>query len=81
MTVIQPSAPTPVPAFVPNRPAAAIDTPSPRPADQIDLSSSAETPIRTDLINRVREQIQAGTYDESAKLDAAIPALLRDVTA
>ena len=35
--------------------------------------------IRTDLVNRVRNEIAAGTYETSDKLDAALDRLLDEI--
>jgi hypothetical protein len=37
---------------------------------------SEETPIRRDLVARVRREIAAGTYDTPKRLDAALRKLL-----
>lgn len=54
--------------------------------DQVELSDSArflakvrENPIREDLVNTVRAQIEAGTYESDDKLDAAIDELVSDL--
>jgi len=38
-----------------------------------------ESPVRQDLIDRVRGEIEAGTYDTPERLDAAIDRILREV--
>jgi hypothetical protein len=35
-----------------------------------------ETPIRTELVQRIRREIQAGTYDTPEKLEAALDRML-----
>ena len=56
-----------------------------RGSDRVELSGSArilakigENPIRQELVDRVRAEIDAGTYDTDAKLDAALEELLSD---
>ena len=39
-------------------------------------STKKKAPIRTDLVERVRREIAAGTYDTAAKWDAALEKLL-----
>jgi hypothetical protein len=36
-------------------------------------------PVRTELVETVRRQIAAGTYDTPEKMDAAMEELLRDL--
>lgn len=58
-----------------------------RPSDQVELSSVAqylsqlksEPAERTDLIERVKAQIEAGEYLTNDKLDAATDHLLEDI--
>ena len=38
---------------------------------------SSETPIRTELVERVRGEIAAGTYDTPEKLEIALDRLMR----
>ncbi len=55
--------------------------------DQIDISEAAQLveqvrqlpDIREDRVEAVRQQIAAGTYDTSEKLDAAIERLLDEI--
>ncbi len=54
--------------------------------DQVELSDSArllakirENPVRSELIDRVRAEIDAGSYETEDKLDAAIEELLSDL--
>ena len=46
-----------------------------RPA-QTSSNRAAQTDIRQDLVERVRREIQAGTYDTSEKWQAALDGLL-----
>jgi anti-sigma28 factor (negative regulator of flagellin synthesis) len=59
-----------------------------RELDQVDLSDTArraggvagfvgETGVRTELVERVRREIAAGTYETDEKLDATVERLLR----
>lgn len=58
-----------------------------RGADQIELSEAARTlaklanlpDVREDLVDRIRTEIENGTYETDAKLDAAIEALAEDL--
>jgi negative regulator of flagellin synthesis FlgM len=58
-----------------------------RSKDQVQFSNVARylselksgTSERTDLINRVREEIDAGTYDTPEKLEAAIDGVKEDL--
>lgn len=58
-------------------------------ADTVDLSDRARfldalrsnTVVRTELVDRVRAEIAAGTYDTPERLDQAINALLEDLSA
>ncbi len=75
----RPAARTPTPADAPHAPRRAPDT--------VDLSEQARyldalrtgADVRTDLVQRVRAEIEAGTYDTSDKLDAAVENLLDDL--
>ncbi len=59
-----------------------------READRAELSPVAKflselktgAPIRQDLVARVKEEIQAGTYDTDAKLDAVLDDVAEDIT-
>lgn len=73
-----------------SRPDAAIDNTRARPTrsnDQVEFSSVARflselktgTAERAELINRVREEIDAGTYDTPEKLEAAIDGVKEDL--
>jgi len=53
-------------------------------ADQLELSPEAlargaESPIRQDLVSRIRAELQAGTYDTTERLDRAIDGLAGDL--
>lgn len=58
-----------------------------RAADELEVSElatylsklSAMPPVRTELVETVRRQIAAGTYDTPEKMDAAMEELLRDL--
>ena len=58
-----------------------------RPADSVEFSDAArflakiaELPdIRTDLVDRVKSEIAAGTYETEDKIDATINALSEDL--
>ncbi len=54
--------------------------------DRVEVSSEArfldalrENPIRTDLVERVRAEIEAGTYVTDQRLDAAADAIAGDL--
>lgn len=75
----RPPARTPTPPDAPDAPRRAPDT--------VDLSEQARyldalrtgADVRTNLVQRVRAAIEAGTYDTSDKLDAAVENLLDDL--
>ena len=56
-------------------------------SDRVDISAAAEAAIqasesgevRQDLVNQIRAQLAAGTYETPAKLDAAIDRLLDEI--
>ena len=56
-----------------------------RGADRVEVSSIArelsrmQDPVRQDLIDRVRSEIESGTYETEARLDGAIDRLLSDL--
>jgi negative regulator of flagellin synthesis FlgM len=66
---------------------AATSTPSGGAVDRVDISAAAEAAaraaetgeVRTDLVNQLRAQIAAGTYETPAKLDAAVERLLDEL--
>jgi negative regulator of flagellin synthesis FlgM len=55
--------------------------------DSVDISAAAEAAaraaesgdVRQDLVNNIRSQIAAGTYETPAKLDAALERLLDEL--
>lgn len=60
---------------------------APADSDAVELSGdavrhigTAERPVRMNLVQRIREEIAAGTYLTEEKLDAAIDGLLRDAS-
>jgi negative regulator of flagellin synthesis FlgM len=65
-------------------------TPKPHmtPVDQLDISHEAdmvsrarEVPdIRHDLVNRIKSEIEAGTYETEEKLDIAVGRLLDELS-
>jgi negative regulator of flagellin synthesis FlgM len=65
----------------------AHEAPSASPADRVDISAAAEAAIRASdsgdirqtLVNQIRSQIAAGTYETPAKLDAALERLLDEI--
>lgn len=56
-----------------------------RGADRVEVSSLAkelarlQDPVRQDLIDRVRAEIESGTYETEEKLDGAVSGLLSDL--
>lgn len=56
-------------------------------ADQIDISPEAEWvgragdvgAVRSELVEQIRQQIAAGTYDSSEKLDIAVGRMLDEI--
>lgn len=60
-----------------------------RGRDQADFSAAAQMrsklqslpDVREDLVNRVRSEIEAGTYETPEKLDQAMKGLAADLTA
>ncbi|MCC6681363.1 MAG: flagellar biosynthesis anti-sigma factor FlgM [Phycisphaeraceae bacterium] len=68
------------------RPATAVESATRRQRDQVELSVTAQMlskiadlpDVRTDLVNQVRSQIAAGTYETPEKLNSAIDALLAE---
>jgi hypothetical protein len=61
--------------------------PAARPSDRVELSDRARflsklaqpLPIRYDLVDRVRQEIDAGVYDSADRLDQAVQALVEDL--
>lgn len=66
---------------------AASPTETARGSDQIDFSDTAKIlsrladlpDVRQDLVNRVRAEIAAGTYETPEKIDAAVEGLADDL--
>ena len=63
------------------------DAPKPKATDRVELSgvghllSALQTnDIRADKVAAVKAQIEAGTYEDEKKLDAAVDRLLDDLT-
>jgi len=62
-------------------------SPGARSADRVDISPAAEAAVqatetgevRQDLVNQIRAQIAAGTYETPAKMDAALERLLDEI--
>lgn len=58
-----------------------------RGEDRVEVSALAqslsrlnqEPPVRQDLIDRVRAEIEAGTYDTPERVDGAVERILREV--
>lgn len=76
------------PASVPNRTPPERSADSIRSADRVEISQLArelaeqdrgEAPIRQDLVDRVRAEIAAGTYDTPERLNGAIDGLVDDL--
>jgi negative regulator of flagellin synthesis FlgM len=71
----------------PFRGQAAQEAPGANSADRVDISAAAEAAIRASeggeirrqLVDQIRSQIAAGTYETPAKLDAAIERLLDEL--
>ncbi len=91
MSDIPPIGPTSLPALERSSRSAGSASPStatPREADHAELSDNArllsalsELPdVRQDLIDSVRAQIEAGTYDTPDKVDALLDNLAEDLT-
>lgn len=61
--------------------------PTDTPVDRVEISPAAEAAlqaaetgaIRQDLVNRIRAEIAAGTYETPEKLDAALDRLLDEI--
>jgi negative regulator of flagellin synthesis FlgM len=75
------------PPHAPFRGQAVPAAPGTSSADSVDISAAAEAAIRASesgeirhqLVNQIRSQIAAGTYETPAKLDAAIERLLNEI--
>ncbi len=70
-----------------DRATVASETSAPaRRADALDLSPAAQTrakaeaqPVRQDLVDRIRDEIDAGTYETPSKINVAVDRLLSDL--
>lgn len=56
----------------------------PQAVDQLDISAEAAAAsqageVRTDLVNRIKGEIAAGTYETADKLDSALSRLLDEI--
>jgi len=49
------------------------------PAAEAALNATETGAVRQDLVNRIRSEIAAGTYETPAKLDAAVDRLLDEI--
>jgi negative regulator of flagellin synthesis FlgM len=66
---------------------AARSAAAPRDADRVEISPAAEAAvqaaesgdIRTELVNQIRAQIAAGSYETPDKLNAAVDRLLDEI--
>jgi negative regulator of flagellin synthesis FlgM len=75
------------PPHAPFRAPGANEAPNVSSADRVDISTAAEAAIRASesgnirqaLVNQIRSQIAAGTYETPAKLDAALERLLDEI--
>ncbi len=84
--IAQPGAATLGQVRAAERPAASADMATRRQRDKVELSVTAQMlskiadlpDVRTDLVNQVRRQIAAGTYETPEKLNSAIDALLAE---
>ena len=64
-----------------------VDVKSPRSGDQVELSSGATllsklnrgSPVRADLVARVKQEIANGTYETPEKLETAIDLIKEDL--
>ena len=69
------------------RPQQASGAQSSQPVDQLDISPAAQAAsesgssdgVRTDLVAKLRAEIQAGTYETADKLDTAVDRLLDSI--
>jgi negative regulator of flagellin synthesis FlgM len=75
------------PPHAPFRAPGAHEAAGASPADRVDISPAAEAAIRASengdirqkLVDQIRAQIAAGTYETPAKLDAAVERLLDEI--
>jgi negative regulator of flagellin synthesis FlgM len=66
---------------------AAAQPPASAAVDRVDISAAAQAAaraaeagdVRQELVNQIRAQIEAGTYETPAKLDAALERLLDEL--
>ncbi len=78
--------PGPIQPTSPATTAAKASSPTPA-ADRVEISTEAQIaakiaalpPTRTELIDRVKAEIKAGTYDTPEKLDKALDALMDEL--
>ena len=70
-----------------HRSQASQNAPASGAADRLDISAAADAAaqaaetgsVRLDLVNNIRSQIAAGTYETPAKLDAALERMLDEM--
>ena len=75
------------PPHIAHRGQPSTSSPTVQSVDRLDISPAAEAaaraaeaaPIRTDLVNHIRAQIAAGTYETTQKLDVALDRLLDEI--
>jgi negative regulator of flagellin synthesis FlgM len=75
------------PPHAPFRGQAAGQSPAARGTDRVDISPAAETAVRAaesgevrhELVNQIRDQIAAGTYETPEKLNIALDRLLDEI--
>jgi negative regulator of flagellin synthesis FlgM len=75
------------PPHGPLRGQGAQEAPGAKSVDRVDISPAAEAAVqaseggdvRHNLVNQIRSQIAAGTYETPTKLDAAIERLLDEI--
>lgn len=71
----------------PGAEARAVEGPSERPSDRVDISErarflnklSAMPAVRAELIDRVRQEIAAGTYETEDRLEQAIDSMIDEL--
>lgn len=69
------------------KPAVTTTPPASRGADRAEFSSTSQilaklsqpSEVRQGLVDRVRAEIEAGTYETDAKIDAALDNLIQDL--
>ncbi|HEY4232138.1 MAG TPA: flagellar biosynthesis anti-sigma factor FlgM [Lacipirellulaceae bacterium] len=70
-----------------NQPTKPAEATTPATGDKLEISPAAEAAVkatetggvRQDLVNRIRNEIAAGTYETPDKLDAALNRLLDEI--